>query len=591
MRLARRALRLIGRENRGRVLLLIPLALVMSGIEVLGAALVYSLLSLATGATSTLEIPVIGDIRGLFDVDESTLLVGVAAGMGAFFLFRAVMKIGHTYVEGRIVLNMGARLSARLNAGYLAMPYSFHLQRNSSDLIRNANQVVREVFGQAIKPIVRVSAEVVLTLGLLGLLIRVSPLATGLAILIIGFTSLVLLRFIRPRVKRLGRRRHHLAGETLKNLQQSYHGIRDVKILAGEHAFARRYARDQRSLARIAYTRSALSALPSSLIDLAMMGFILVYFVAMVLADRNTPETLAVLGLFAYAGQRLQKSTEGIIQGINDLQYANAPIDQLYGDLELIQAHAWANPVVDPLDFDHEIAIEDVVFRYEGAHSNALDHVTLHIPRGQVVGICGPTGGGKTTLTDVLTGLLPPTSGAVKVDGLDIAGRERDWQARLGVVPQMVFLIDGTLRENIALAQLPGDVDEEAVQEAVDLAQLREFVESLPAGLDTQVGERGVRVSGGQRQRVAIARALYRRPSVLIFDEGTSALDNVTEREVMNALARLRGDHTIVLVAHRLSTVRGADQIVLIQQGKIVAAGSYDDLMETSEDFVRLTAS
>ncbi|MEY3019528.1 MAG: hypothetical protein RLZZ272_512 [Actinomycetota bacterium] len=212
----------------------------------------------------------------------------------------------------------------------------------------------------------------------------------------------------------------------------------------------------------------------------------------------------------------------------------------------------------------------------------------LTIRRGETIGICGSTGGGKTTLVDVLTGLIPPTRGRILVDGVDLAGRERAWQAATGVVPQTVFLTDDSLRANIALGVRPKDIDRDALAAAVDLAQLRDFVSSLPDGLDTVVGERGVRVSGGQRQRIAIARALYRRPELLVFDEGTSALDNLTERELIAALDRLRGSHTVVMVAHRLSTIRDADRVVLVEGGRIAAQGTYDELLATNAAFRRL---
>lgn len=591
MALVRRAMYLIGRENRGRVMLLVPLAVVMSGFEVLGAALVYALVSLATGATPELELPLLGRISDYVAVEGAALTVGIAVGMGLFFVALMGAKIGHTYVQTRLVQNMGARLSAKLNAGYLAMPYPFHLRRNSSDLIRNANQVVRDVFSQAITPMVKVIAEVVLTVGMLALLVSVSPLATGMAIVVLGATSLVLLKVVRPWLKRLGARAHTLNAETLKTLQQSYHGIRDVKILSGERAFARRYARDQRALARTAYLRSTIKQLPKSLVELALIGFILAFFTVMVLIGRDTPETLAILGLFAYVGQRLQKSTEGILSGINQLQYAQAPIDQLHDDLEEIRLHSESLDDIDPLPFEREISVNDVVFRYETSSDFALDHVSLRIVKGEVVGICGPTGGGKTTLVDVISGLLCPTEGSVTIDGVDLRSNERAWQLHLGVVPQMVYLIDGSLRDNVALAEPADQIDEQAVEEAIKLAQLRDFVDRLPNGLDTIVGERGARVSGGQRQRVAIARALYRRPSVLIFDEGTSALDNVTEREVMNALERLRGEHTILLIAHRLSTVRNADKVVLMRDGRVEATGTYEALMESSPEFADLAAT
>jgi len=211
--------------------------------------------------------------------------------------------------------------------------------------------------------------------------------------------------------------------------------------------------------------------------------------------------------------------------------------------------------------------------------------VGLVIRRGEQVGICGPTGGGKTTLVDLITGLLAPSQGQVRVDGVDIQTNLRGWQRNLGVVSQMVFLVDDTLRRNIALGIPDDKIDEQAVCEAIRLAQLEELVARLPQGLDTVVGERGVRLSGGERQRVAIARALYYRPQVLIFDEGTSALDNITEQELMRALRSLRGGHTIVLVAHRLSTVHDADRVVFVENGRIAGIDTFEGLCATSESF------
>jgi ATP-binding cassette, subfamily B, bacterial PglK len=222
---------------------------------------------------------------------------------------------------------------------------------------------------------------------------------------------------------------------------------------------------------------------------------------------------------------------------------------------------------------------------YEGAAAPALSGVNIDICRGDVIGICGPTGGGKSTLADLITGLLTPTGGCVTVDGIDLKGHEQSWFKSLGVVPQMVFLIDDTLRRNIALGIDDDKIDKAALREAVDLAQLRGYVNSLPLQLDTEVGERGIRVSGGQRQRVAIARALYRNPEVLIFDEGTSALDNATESILMSSLERLRGGHTIILVAHRLSTVRNCDTIIYLEDGRVSATGTYQELETSSEGF------
>jgi ATP-binding cassette, subfamily B, bacterial PglK len=582
---------LIGRENRGRWLLLIVVALIAGAMEVVGAALVFVLLSLIADPSGGVSLPIVGDVGELVAVEQDVLLLGLAGVMAVFFLLRAVVHVGEIYLQNRVGHNAGVRLANRLVKGYLSMPYAFHLTRPSSDLIRNSHQAVKELVIQVFIPMIRVAAEGIMVMGMLILLVVLAPAATGLAVLVIGGTALIMLKVIQPRLRRLGRRAHQLEAETLGTLQQSLHGIRDIKILGGESAFARRYGRARAQLARATYLRSTATDLPKTVLELSLLGFILMVFAASVVFSGETTGSLSVLGLFAYAGLRMQPSLQRIITGLNNLKYSSAPLEDLSRDLQLVDGLEPTPPAGSPMAFDHELRLDGVAFRYQAGHRDALSGIDLALEPGQVLGICGPTGGGKTTLIDVITGLLEPTAGTVTVDGKELREYSRAWQRTLGVVPQMVFLTDESLRENIALGVALEDIDDEAVNEAVDLAQLREFVGSLPQGLDTIVGERGVRVSGGQRQRVAIARALYRRPSVLVFDEGTSALDNATERELMSALSRLRGHHTILLIAHRLSTVRDADRIVFLEDGRITGEGTYEELLAQHAAFRELASS
>jgi ATP-binding cassette, subfamily B, bacterial PglK len=338
-------------------------------------------------------------------------------------------------------------------------------------------------------------------------------------------------------------------------------------------------------LARANYRRGLWSQLPSTLIELSLLAFILIFFTSSVILEIGTEATLPILGLFAYAALRLLPSLQKIVKGLNDLRYSAAPLEDLVEDLEATTAHMGSSTEIEALRFQDEITFEGVDFTYEGAASPSLRGVDLRVSSGELIGICGPTGGGKTTFVDLMTGLLHPTAGRIMVDGQDLRTQWRAWQLNLGVVPQMGFLIDDSLRRNIALGVPDDEVDNEALKEAIDLAQLAAFVDALPEGLDTQVGERGVRISGGQRQRIAIARALYRRPSVLVFDEGTSALDTATEAELMSAVRALRGRHTIVLVAHRLSTVRASDRVVFIDHGAIAGVGSFDTLARENDRF------
>ena len=587
----RKALHLIGRDNRARWVLLVGVALVSSGFEVLGAALVYLLLSLVSDPGAEVSLPVVGEVSEWFPGDQDMLLLSLAAAMGVFFVLRAAVHVGEIYVQNRVAHNAGARLATKIVHGYLSMPYAFHLHRNSSDLIRNSHQAVKELVEQIFIPIIRVTAETVLVLGMLALLLAVAPGATGVAVLIVGGTAMIMLRLVQPRLKRIGRKSHQMERETLGTLQQALHGIRDIKILGSERAFAQRYGRARSQLARTRYLRSIATDLPKTVMELALLSFILVVFVLSIVVQGGTAGTISMLGLFAYAGLRLQPSLQKIIAGLNNLKFATAPIEDVHRDLVRIEGMSLERHAAEPLAFEHELRLSDVAFRYEGTARDALQDVNLTVAPGEVIGICGPTGGGKTTLTDIATGLLEPTQGSVTVDGKDLRTHARNWHRALGVVPQMVFLVDDTLRRNIALGLRDHEIDDEAVDEAVELAQLREYIDALPDGLDTMVGERGVRISGGQRQRIAIARALYRRPKVLVFDEGTSALDNSTERLLMDALERLRGDHTIFLVAHRLSTVRKADKILFIQNGHCSGLGTYDELIASHPDFRKLAAT
>lgn len=586
----RKAMYLLGQENRSRWLLLIILALVSSGVEVVGAALVLLLLGLIAEPGGNVAIPLVGDIRNAFDLDSDTLMILLAAAMALFFVVRSVVHVGVLYVQNRLAQNAGARLARRMFHGYLSMPYAFHLTRSSSDLIRNSHQAVQHLVSGIFLPIIRISAESIIVAGMLVFLLIVAPLATGLAVLLIGGTAAMLLLTIQPRLKKIGRVAHQMNRETLNILQQSLHGIRDVKVLHREFAFSARYGKARARLARATYLKSTASDLPKTIMEFVLLVFILLVFVISVVGDQPQEGALSLLGVFAYAGLRIQPSIQKIISGLNSIKYSSAPIDDVSSDLHAIELEQRLSESTSTqtLKFESELRVDNVSFRYETAASETLEEISIVIEPGQVIGICGPTGAGKTTLVDMIAGLLQPTSGRISVDGRDLSCHEREWQRNLGVVSQMVFLTDETLAENIALGINHEDIDHEALWEAIRLAQLEGFVRSLPDGVDTRVGERGVRVSGGQRQRIAIARALYRRPDVLIFDEGTSALDNVTERELMEALSRLRGDHTILLVAHRLSTVRLADNIVFLQDGRLAGSGRYATLLAENPAFREL---
>ena len=587
----RSLLTLIEPHRRLQWLGLVVLAVIVSAFEVFSALLTLVLLRIMTAADASVTVPVLGDLANVFPgATQRQLTAGVAIFTALFFVLRACVSLLQAYAQNRLAFMTGAELSTRLLRGYLGMPYAFHLRRNSAELIRNAYSTVSEVVANAIVPCVTLTSDALVVIGIVAVLLHTAPLATALVVLVIGPLVFVLLRVVQPKLVALGERHQHLFRESLQSMQQSLEGLRDIRVLGHEGYFADQFALSRRRLATVQYRRALLAEIPRVAVETGLIVFIVAFLLFTVLGSGRPGEGLAVLALFAYAALRLLPSLNRIVANVNNLRFGAAAIRDVRTDLRLVGATPprSSTQTVEPLPFQHRIQFEDVRFRYDGTDSDVLHGVDLSIARGESLGVVGSTGAGKSTLVDLLLGLLEPSAGVISVDGRSLTGKKASWQTHLGVVPQTVFLIDDTLRRNIALGLPDDEIDAQAVEDAVRLAQLGTFVRELPQGLETEVGERGVRLSGGQRQRVAIARALYRRPDVLVFDEGTSALDNLTEAEFVADLERLKGEHTIVTVAHRLSTVRACDRIILMADGAIADIGTYDELVHANEAFRRM---
>jgi ATP-binding cassette, subfamily B, bacterial PglK len=576
----RKSLFLLGPGHRGRWLLVVALALVASGFEVLGALLIFWLLTRITTEASGFDVPLVGDLRALFPgTDEFLLMALVGAAVAAVFLLRAAAIVGQSYVQHRVAENAGARLASRLLAGYLAMPSSFHLQRNSAELIRTSYDTVQGFVREALVPGVKLVAYVLMAAGLVAVLLVATPWATLIALVAVGTFTAALFRLVHPRVERLGRVAQEMARTSLQTLNESLAGWREITILGRRDSFVRQFEADRRRLARARYLRFTAKELPRVGLETGLVLFVLAFLGVTALVTGGALDALPVLGLFGYVAVRLQPLLNEIMVALNSLRFVSPGIDLIHRDLRLVEAASSAAAgAAEPLALRHELRLENVSFRYPGADADALVDVDTTIRAGEFVGVVGPTGGGKTTLVDVVVGLLEPTAGSVRADGVDVYRDLAAWHATLGVVHQVVFLADTTLRRNIALGVPEAEIDDARVAEAVELARLGSFVRTLPGGLDTVVGEKGMRVSGGERQRIAIARALYRRPSVLVLDEGTSALDDSTELELLGGLEALRGERTVVAVAHRLRTVRNCDRVLLIEGGRLVDAAPFEEL-------------
>lgn len=582
-RIFRKCLALLEPGTRRKWVALLLLAVVVSLLEAIAAILLLTVLGLVTAPDANLPLPLIGDLtRVIPSLDEARVLVIAAGGTAIFFLVRAGIYLYQSYLQNRLAYQTGAFLARRLLRGYLAMPYPTYLSRNSSELIRNAHESTVALASLVLFPGVVLAAEAFVTLMLCIVLILSAPLAAVLAFFILGILVAVLLRFVQPRLLALGRQVQDHTTASLKSLQQALLGLRDIRVLRRESFFEENFQHIRMRLANAYAVRGVLIDLPRVSLETSVLLITLIFLILQV-GGGPVGEGVSVLALFGYAAFRILPSVNRIVNNLQSLRFATALVDALHADVLAADAVDLDAIADEDLRFEHRIELQHVSFRYPGSSRDALSDVTLSIHRGESIGVVGRTGSGKSTLLDLILGLLEPTMGEVLIDDKPLTGRSRSWHRHVGVVPQTVFLIDDTIRNNIALGRTREDVDDDRVRDAVRIAQLEEFVTSLPDGLDSIVGERGVKLSGGQRQRLAIARAMYQRPQVLVFDEGTSALDSKTEADFLEALRVNSGHLTLISVAHRMTTIKNYDRVVLMRDGRIYNSGTYSELIVDEE--------
>ncbi len=543
-------------------------------------------------------------------IDQNAKLVAVKSFLGiesrfSFQIFLAVsvmvvvmlglaIKAAGTYALIRFSTMRGYTVSSRLLAAYLSQPYPWFLERNSAELGKNVLNEVDGLVSRVIQPSLRLVSNSILVLAILGFLLLVDPLVTLFSggVLGLGY-GLIYLR-LRGRLHRLGEDMMDAFENRFLVAQEATGGIKDVKLMGLEATYAKSYSVAAQKAARSGSTLGVMAELPRFALEAITFGVMLsLILILLVKSGGDIVEIVPTLGVIAFSTMRLLPSLQQIYHSLVALRGATAILDTIVADIEATpQKPLDEVERVAPLKLEKALELSRVSFAYATAERPTLRGVDLVIPARTTVGIVGGTGAGKTTLVDLVLGLLTPDAGEIRVDGTVITeANRRAWQKTLGYVPQSIYLTDDTILGNIAFGVPKDQVDMAAVERAAKIAALHDFVLSdLPQGYETFVGERGVRLSGGQRQRIGIARALYRDPTLLIMDEATSALDNITERVVMEAVQKIRADKTIILIAHRLSTVKTCDTIFLMDRGRLMAQGSYDELLAGNEVFRRMVA-
>lgn len=576
MSTARKILALLTLSERKSGLVLLGLTVIGMVFETFGLGLIIPAIALLmnkdVAATYLQARPL---FEALGNPTQAQLVTWGLLVLLAIYVVKALFLAFLAWRQTRFAFDVQAQISKKLFNIYLRQPYTFHLHRNSAQLIRNISIDVNLFTLKCMLPSLMIITEGLVMVGVAGLLLAIEPLGALLILLVLGGSTWGFHLATSAHVARWGEARQHHEGLSIQHLQQGLGGAKEVKLFGREPYFLTQFSAHNSQTARMGEFQQTLQALPRLWLELLAVTALTILVVTMMIQGRPMDTVVQTVGLFAAAAFRLTPGVSRIMYSLQALVYGLPIVNTLYEECSLATPETTSENGSIRV-FQNQIQLVNVSYAYPGSAAPVLDGVSVSIRKGECVGFIGHSGAGKTTLIDLILGLLQATVGQVLIDGHDIDEDLRGWQKQIGYVPQSIYLIDDTLRSNIAFGLPDEEIDEAALALAIRTAQLDEFVASLPDGSETLLGERGIRLSGGQRQRIAIARALYHNPAILVLDEATSSLDTVTERGVMEAVSVLRGIKTVIIVAHRVSTVEGCDRWYRLVEGKVLEEGGPD---------------
>lgn len=544
-------------------------------VELVGVSAVLPFISVVLEPQQIVQNPYLGAVYralGFGNMNEYIVF------LGGLIIVVYIVKNVYVYVmhsmQYRFTYENQRELSYRMMNCYMRQPYLFHINHNSAELSRNINEDTVSFF-EAILAGLQLASEGGVCLALLLFLLYRDSFITAGMIALMGIFGFVFLKVFRRKLKAAGRRSREKQGSTRQAVLEALGGIKEIKVLNREQAFVENYNEEYKEYAESNRKFKVYSMIPKPVMEtVAISGLLLIVCVKVALgADAVT--FIPTITVFAVAAFRMLPSANRMAEYLSRIMFSKPAIDAIYHDLQEIDRLTENLKTIedtDEISFEKEIRVENISFHYPGTEKEVFSHASLVIPKNKSVAFIGPSGQGKTTLADIILGLLEPQEGAVLVDGKDIRRGMHAWNRKLGYIPQSISLLDASIRDNILFGIEREEIDEGRLWEALREAQLKEFIDTLEDGLDTVIGEGGVRLSGGQRQRIGIARALYHNPQVLVLDEATSALDNDTEAAVMGAIDYLAGSKTLIIIAHRLSTIQNCDLVYTIEGGRIVSS-------------------
>ncbi len=590
-----RALGILSEKEKKQAVLVFAASVLAATFAALGVGSIMPFLAVLGNPDMIQDVDLLRRLYDWFGFQSSyTFLIALGIGSLVFIIISNLVQILNTYVSVKFTTMLQYSISVRLFSNYMNRPYEFFLDNHSGDMSSNILSESSYVVSMFFRQVTSLASALLTTVAMLVLVMVINPVVSILSILLIGGAYLLSYLSTRNFIEEQGRRRSVANSERHSVASDALVGIKDVKINGAESYFFTKFLEPAYRIAQGQIWLSLISEIPRYVIFTIAFGGVIILclsFIEPTALESQNPVggILPVLGVFALAAQRTLPEMQKIYHALSSLSFGVTAVERVASGLAVdARSGSFSTAkAVKKLPVRNSLQLENVSYAYPGSTGKGIKDISVTIAAGDRIGIVGSTGAGKTTLADIVLGVLIPTQGRILVDGTEItADNKREWLRSVGYVPQEIFVLDATIAENIAFGVPPEEIDMARVHTVAATAQLTQFVETeMPQGFETRVGERGVRLSGGQRQRLGIARALYNDADLIVFDEATSALDNLTENELISAINGLPGDKTILMIAHRLSTVRECDSILYLEANHLLAQGNWDDLVETCAPF------
>lgn len=580
---------LLERNQKKKLIVLFFLMLIGAFLEVLGVSLMIPLVGAIMNPDIIETNEMVKWVCGFFDLhSHRTFVILCIAALILVFVIKDLFLIGEYYIQYRFIYNNRFATQKKLLEVFLNRPYEYYLNIQSGEVMRVIQSDVSGTYA-LLTTFLGLFTESIVSIALIATIFFVNPMMTIFVAAMMGGIMLIIAKMVKPGLRKAGLSRQKNEALMNKWLLQAINGIKEMKVMQKEAFFQNRYDRSGSQFIRAERKNTVLGQTPRLLIEMVSVCSMLVWIAIQIYRGQEIETLVTSLGAFAMAAVKLMPSVNRIVAALNAIAYQEPELDKMLVNLKEIEKENVSNTIqtnksrkaLDKnkenalegekknISLKREIALKSVTYSYPNSEQMVLKDADMIIPAGKSVGIVGTSGAGKTTAVDIMLGLLAPQKGKVLADGVDVQENYSGWLSHIGYIPQSIFMLDDSIRANVAFGLEEGKIDDEQVWNALKEAQMAEFVKSLPEGIKTQIGERGVRLSGGQRQRIGIARALYPNPELLLFDEATSALDNETEAAIMESINSLHGRKTMVIIAHRLQTIEGCDMVYRVADGKI----------------------